>query len=641
MAYREFHFEKTYAKPDTSGFLQQAAASASQAIGNIFSSIAQKKQQERAKADSYNLVLEKGVSENDNILFEEQTKAAVGLYKEGVYTNNKNKQQQALDIAETAKSGHNQMRLQSDKLKRANAAVDETVKNNQYYKGNIDKDMLNIAFNGKDGNGNYLTRDPALNEAITIAGKNPRAFDLPKYTADWVNKIQGERSAETSSDDPSKAKTTSLKSPFLNTDTGVLGADQDDAVRYLKSDPDGFVQKNYELQLNDQLDEEIKQMKADPANMKHFWMRDKSDLEIKNALISGEKENTINNKDYNTRVNELAISALNEAAHISSKVNVEQKIDTAATQGLYNNGGITHRQGFQNETVPVDASVSYAPGGETESPLYKTGQIVGPGGNIMIAKGPTVGNAVKMQLSAKTTYDMESGKVIENIGGTSTHNVISWLGLGYYKNGRPEIMREDIKTTDDQVNFYNTAKPSYFKHLNPKIDIAFKTFQINKDAMLGDVKKSITELNQKLAEATKAGKTAEVENLKGQIRQREKYRTKFDPDKKYSDEDIVNTGAENGITERRTNYIVKGEDNDFSTLDGVTQGLDLRKDDKVTQDYLRVRKARTDAYNRAKALNFKDQPTDKKKAATTKAPLKAAAAQPVKTTGTVDIGLQF
>src|SRR5690606_10484106 len=299
-------------------------------LTNFFGAIAEGYQKRRNLVDQYKYALDYGHFENDNKFNTEYSKFVTQMGKEAFRrtgaptTDLLAAEQQGLQYVADQKA-------QYERFKTLNSMIDKRGTEDKYYDPNVDKQNLQLAAFGEDGEVNFFTRGKRLEAVSQAIGNDPRSFKFRNYTSDWV-KLYGEKQKAKTSENADAKSAIENKARFWDPATGKPGVTDDHAIDFLKSDE--RVDRHYDHELDQQLTREIEQMRASGDAE---WMKGKSVEQIKAELINNPNRNTINSMEYGQRKRELAKRDLAEADTLLSKTSYEKKVDDRATHGLYRN----------------------------------------------------------------------------------------------------------------------------------------------------------------------------------------------------------------------------------------------------------------------------------------------------------------
>lgn len=609
MAYREFHFEKIYEAPDMS-ILTEGLNKTAENVSTLFQSIAAAKSKKDLAADQYKVDLGKGSFENDEKLKAELAASLVNEGKEMIRSG-RGFTSDYVKRLEEAKSYVANSKIQYDRWKDDLGRIDKRSTEDKYYDPQYDEDILREATHGKDNEVNFFNRGDRLQEAEKRLFSNPKAFRINDYTADYVKNL-GSMEKQVTTGNPNASNSRYNKATFWDDKTGRPGVTDKHAIEYLKSRADGSVQSFIQSEVDDELGQEISKMKAsnDPRTS---WMKGMSDADIKNELLNNPSKNIINSQDYGIRVRNKAKEKLTNAASIDTKVSVETKKDLSRTGGLYSNDAIAHDNTFYNESVGVQ-NVN-----QKVANAHRMSQNASPGGILMISKGTTTGKPITFESGSKNIFNINSG-TSQQARGSATFNLTGYQVQAYDKNGKPYMIEatdvEDLKAKIRSIPY------SEFQNLDPKMSIALKGYSLNKGKMMGDIRSSTYNLNEELAKAKSSGDQQRVAQIENQLYELENFRSQLNGDADdFTDDDLLNAAARNGITAIRTDQLIRADKADLDKINTITEGLNLSKTDKWSPEMRDVASVWESRANEAVSNGYKNTRSNTKKPKTSTIPI--------------------
>lgn len=593
MAYREFHYEKYYAAPNTEALDQIA-----QTIGHMFKSISEERRRKKSAADQYQYTLKYGQFDTDNELFKGAALTETQLTKQAIREGKP--LDERLRSQEEWRLVHQQSENQAKMLKDATDYIDKN-DGKDYYIGEYDRNKIREAAYGKEGEHvDVFNRGSRLDKAVSEIGTDPRAFDHQQHLADFVKTYQ-QKTIDLQNANPYVKSSTTISTPFLNMQTGKAEVSDEIAIRYMK-DLGGKVNNWYDAEMNEKLGQEIKQMKAS-GDTRTKWMDGLSEAEIKNELINNPSKNLVNQQDYGVRKREMAKADLESAASISKKTDYETKSDMTKTKGLYKNDKITYGEFAQAENI----------GSEVPDPAAGAHGLTknfAVGANLVIASGTTIKPLTIPRSSSQNVFNVRTGESYETVGGGAL-NVSGYQMQAYDKNGKPYTIAAD--SPQDMIDRINKMPDSAFKNLEPSMSIALKGYTINKGAVLGEMAKKKKGMEQELGAAREAGDVEKISNLESRLSNINYAVESMNASgEEYSDEDVLSTLRSNGIAtnQLQTDVLVKANNSDLSFLNQVTNGLNLKDKSKRSREMNLVGEAWETRYKQAQAKGFGDTPTE-------------------------------
>lgn len=587
MAYRQF-YQRADEQPADYSPLERG-------LTTFFAAVAQGYNKRKSLSDQYKYALDYSQFENDNKFNTQYAQYVTKLGKEAY----KSTGTASSDLIQAEQQGLQYVADQKAQYKRfekLNEQIDKRGTEDKYYDPNFDKHSLELAAFGENGEVNFFTRGDRLNEIAGRIGNDPRSFKYNMYTQDWL-KTLGQKEKIRTTDNPDAKNTLESKSRLWDPATGKQGATDEHAIDFMRSDP--RVSSHYDWMLDQQLNKEIEQMKASGDA---DWMKGRSMPEIKNILVNNPSLNTINSTEYGIRKRELAKEDLNRADDTYSKVSYEKKSDDSKTGGLYKNDAIAYSPTFYNTQIGargVDAGVSEASG---------INQLSAPGGLLVISKGLTTGKPISMNTEGRYMYNLSNGRKSQ-ITGRQPFNLTGYQLQVYNTDGTPFPLKagnmQELKAKLDSM------RPFEFKNLQPELSIGLNGYSIDKTSILGDLAKNQFTLESEYGKATREGNKTEMNNIQNQLDLINEFKQALNDPDSYSDQDILNLAARNGISQVRQDLIVKASGTDLDWINNVTSGLNLRSQDKWSEDMRTFNRWYREAYDKAAAAGFGESPTQK------------------------------
>ncbi|HTJ52629.1 MAG TPA: hypothetical protein VL443_24405 [Cyclobacteriaceae bacterium] len=597
MAYREFHHEKTYAKPDLSHFLDAST----QAVSNLFQSLAQQHRQKQKNVDQFNYDLTNGKFENDQKILSEYATNVVNRGKQEILNNGKTSSETA-GMMNQGKTWQQMSQIQFEKAKNLQAEVLARDSKDPYYDAQVDLAKVKEATNGKDNEVNFLDRGNRLAEAEKNLG-GVDAFKYANYRADYVKNL-GNAYKEKTVGNPNATKTQYDQSTFW-LPNGKPGVSDDHAIEYIKSDPQGRVDAYFNKRVNDQLDSEISKMKAS-GDTRVSWMKGMKDEDIKNELINDPSKNIINKQDFGIRKRELAKADLSEANRINSKISVDYKAAKNDSQGLYKNENIVHSYSFNNDKMMAqfrtgeNKIILPNANGENSTNTYNPG----PGG-VLFQKN---GKPLQFTSNNPVSTDLNTGTTSKSKIGSRPFNLTSYQLQAFNKNGYPVTIQgnspdEMIESIKKLPNEHFDPNGSY--KLNPEMSIALQGYSVNPANILNAANNQEQSINSKIA-------AAQNDNDDNEVSVQEKNLEKIQILKSMiqagvDDQELSLAASRAGIKGVQTNEIVQATDTDLGSVKAITQGLDLKNPDYWNDGMRRVHEAYKAKAQDAAASGYKSE----------------------------------
>lgn len=607
MAYREFHFEKTYAAPDTR-ILARGLERTAENMGLFFRSIAEAQRNKRIASDQYKFDLGEGKFENDDKIFFQQglnitQRGKMDIRRMGRISPELEQDQNVAIMQKKQSDWQFKKFEQNEKEIKARETEDK------YYDGTLDREGNKLAAYGENNDVYYATRGERLDAFDKIKFLNPQSLKGKVYTSDYVKAFGKKEQTKTTSDPNSKSSVYSA-TPFL-TPQGTPGVTVDHAKEYLSSRGDGSVARWIENLVDQSMDADVKYMRSRSDKFKNM-----SDEEAKLYLKANPQENLLNKKDYATRVIEKAQEELAEAADIARKTDYETKVDKSITGGLYNNDAIGHSYTDHTDNVGTESTgVS-----ERVAAAFGTNINQMPGGNIRIGKGAKIGNAIPVDLNPKYSVNMRNGKISENKG-TTAYNLTGYQLSVFDTNGKPVVMNEER---------IRTMPLSEFKGLSPNPGIALRGYTIEQGNKLGEIASRQSELDDQLSEAINSGDVEKEATVRGQIQQLAQLRGMMNlSPTEFSSDDLLSAFKQNGISVNsiKRDVLVTPSEADLELINrNLTRGLNLNDKNKWSQDMRDLDALYRKRYAEAQASGFRG-PREEFEEAIKKKPAKARTIQ--------------
>lgn len=583
MAYREFHYEKQYAAPDNS----QAYATQVQGITNLFRGLQQKQEQRRRAEDQFQYDLDKGAFENDTKILTHVAKNVTARGKNEFRSSGR----LSMDTERLMIDGKGWQQQSANQLERAKQLRQNIADREKdlYYNSQPDIDLLREATHGKDNDVDFRTRGERLAQAEQrIGGIDTFKFD--KYRADYVKQIGSQwKDIET----PLKSgasKSVRYEATFWDTDKGVPGVTDKDAIRFI--DSDSRMAQYYDAKVSRDLDEEIKSMKTS-GDDRTAWMKGKTNAEIKTELINDPGKNLINKEEYGIRVRNQAKTDLTEADRINSKVSYTNVGgDKNGSGGRWANPNILH-----DNTVN-----SLAQEAKSDDGQMSTVTTYGPGGRFTQKSG----KPIQIDTTNPVRTDTDKGITTRANKGNLRFNMTGYMLMPIKKGQAPFALK--AKTPEGMIEEINNMPAEYFNPdgkmaLQPDLKIGLNGYTINEAGVLNDVQDQLFNISSQMADATKIGdkeKLATLQNMEYNLQELKDMVAGGD----YDQQDLITAGNKAGVRKIQNNYIIPADQSDLSTIKNVTGGFDLKDKSYWSPEMQAVDAAYKARYEKAKAEGF-------------------------------------
>jgi hypothetical protein len=591
--YREFHYEKQYAAPDTS----QAFEAQMQGLTNLFRGMQQKQEERRRAADQFQYDLDKGAFENDTKIFGEVAKTVVDGAKNDFRTGGK----LSTKTGRLMQDGKTWQQMSVNQYARAKELNDVIKgKSDPYYNPEPDLKLVKWATHGENNDVDFRTRGERLAEAEKQLGGND-TFRFDMYRADYVKRQGLESKSNEFKTKDGSYKTVFDQRAFWDKSTGKPGVTDDHAIRFLDSDQ--RVAKFYDSKISSELDQEIKAMKQS-KDSRYSWMNGLSEAEIKNELINNPSKNGINQKDYGIRVREKAKADLDEADKVNSKVSY-----TNVQNDENNSGG-----GWKNKNILISQSVNTI-AQEAKTPEgMKTVNSYGPGGRIT----QKTGRAVQIDTTNPIRTNTKSGITSTKNKGSVRLNLTGYQAMPFKSTGAPFALQSS--TPEGMVEEVKNLPLEYFDpngkmKLQPEMKIGLNGYVIDEAGVLGDIQEQLMTLSDQIHQAEKSGDIEKKQSLQ--------YMEQNLVDLKemvgagdYDPQELLLAGNKAGVRKVQNDMIIPADDSDLATINNVTGGFNLRDKSnwsdemKMVADAYRARaeEAKAQGYGVKKEEEKKDEP---------------------------------
>jgi hypothetical protein len=594
VAYREFHYEKQYAAPDT----DQAYATQVQGITNLFRGIQQKQEQRRKAEDQFAYDLDKGAFENDTRVLTELAKNVTAMAKQDIRkTGRLSSETENLMKSGTGWQQQSVNQLERSKQLRQNI-VDKGTRD-PYYNPEPDLNLIKEATHGSDNDVDFRTRGERLATAESLVG-GVDTFRFDKYRADYVKQIGSQfKDIET----PLKSgasKAVRYEATFWDSEKGVPGVTDKDAIRFI--DSDSRLAQYYDTRISRELDEEIKSMKSS-GDARTSWMKGKTDVEIKNELINDPTKNLINKEQYGIRVRNQAKADLAEADRINSKVSYTNVGgDKNGSGGRWANPNILH----DNTMNSLAQSAKKTDGQMGTVATY------GPGGRFTQKSG----KPIQIDTTNPVRTDIDRGITTRANKGNLRFNMTGYMLMPVKKGQAPFALKSD--TPEGMIEEINNMPDEYFDPngkmgLQPDLKIGLNGYTINEAGVLNDVQDQLFDISTQIAEATKNGekeKLATLQNVEYNLQELKDMVAGGD----YDQQDLITAGNKAGVRKIQNNYIIPADASDLSTIKNVTGGFDLRDKSYWSPEMQAVEAAWKNKYAEAQKQGFVAKKEEPKKA---------------------------
>jgi hypothetical protein len=578
--YREFHVEKIYESPDVSRFLDQANETYAQGVSNLFNTLNTQMLAKQKQANDFKYEL-KGKRESDQKILTEYAK---GVFEQG-YNEIKGGKGVSMDTKKKMADGTSWAELSEIQFQEADGLQKEIFARetkDPFYNSRPALTGLKLAYEGENGEKNIFNTDlKSFSKEIDKVTTDPETstFKNFEYRQHYVKSFK-DKTVEKSSKNPNFASSKYNQAVFWDDEKGVPGVTDQHAIDYIKSRPE--VDSYFNAAVNDQLDAEVKSMKAsnDP---RISWMNGLSDEAIKNELIMHPEKNLVNKTDFGARKRQLAKDDLKMADRVNTKVSTE----VIAPKDARNPDGtldtVAHNTTFISDTFTTNPS---------NLNTAVTG-VAGPGGNLMTKKGVNPGKPIVTDLSSTSAFNLNEGKATKR--GNGKFNVTGYQLNAYDVSGK--LVPIAGNSTLDLVSKINSMKPEDFKNLAPEMKISIKGYALDESKMLGDIEKQKEKLHEEIYEAEQNDDMDKVDRLNERLSKLDDLRNYFNNPNAYN-EDIVYQAMSSGIKQIRVDQLIQANPADLDRMNALT-GLELKNENKWSEEMKVVQDAYRKKYQEA------------------------------------------
>ena len=570
MAYREFY------KPQE--IIQTDYSPVAHGLANLFTGIASNYNKRRAASDQYSYALDYSKFENDNKFNEAYVKGVTKLAREN-FRKTTNPSQQLLDLEEQGRRYAADQKAQHQIFTDLNARIDKKSTDDKYYDPEVDKQTLQLAAFGEDGDIDFRTRGGRLLEVANTIGNNPLAFRRKNYASDWV-KLYGDKIREKKYGNENVETSQYSSSPFWDEKTGSPGVTDVHVKDYLNSRAD--VQNSISFEVKNEISDEADQVKKLIAQGDDRVQKLKGldDGQLMLHLIANEKDNVINTKPYNERIREKARKELQEASGITMKTDINYKEPKSV-----NNVSTDQRHEFTFFSNPV---------GEGE-----TTRLNAPGGTLMQKNG----KPLQIQSDSEKSFDLRTGKQAKRRG-ESLFNVTGYQMVPVTKDGRltfiqgnsvEELIANMDKMSDDEI-----------ANMSPQLQVGLRGYSIDRNNAINDVNTKKSSLESQLGEAIENGDTEKEQRIAAQLQNLDKLKNDLGVDD-VSDDDLISSMRRNNIaaTSVRHDELVIPSEPDIKKIKSVTMasngtgGLNITNKSQWSDDMKKFEQAFTTRHKQA------------------------------------------
>ncbi len=590
MAYREFENERTYAAPDTTGFL-------SHTISTIHNQLAEKARQKKANltaAQRFKMDVGKAAYTSDQDVLNENAKEITARAIHELKNNGQLSGETSL-----AMQDHQSMLQKSLIDKKLADQVRAKIKENadnpkNYYNGKVDEDaLIKAEYDGPIGE----RQDRIQAVAKNLAGID--TFNKGKFVADHIQRQKLNKMQNVT--DQSGIKTTKMTSAIFMKPDGTPGVTDSHVVEMFNEDP--RVEQWYTKAVDKQLTDEVGRMKALGNDPRVSWMKGMSDEDIKAAIIENPALNMINGTPFGQRKKELARADLAVGQDLNRSTSVDYSDTAGATGGKFNNTKIGYQPTFVDQAINFKSLNGSKQAGTVGADLT----YIDKGGPLkFITNSPIRANTGTGQVDTKASDNMEFN--LRNYGLYAYDD----KGQLYPLQGKS---LDDLKASVDAIpdRYFTVNDPKNPHPLNLEMSIGLNGFAINKSKLINQSLEKKSELAEKYNAAVEAGDEIQINQIKNRMDAIDKLRN-MASNGDVDDLDLLMSGKQLGISGVQNDMIVKAGDQDLAKLRTMTNGLDLRNQEKWTDDMREL-----NDYYKARAQKALQNPQSPAKPTSTKA----------------------
>lgn len=557
MAYREFNNEDTYAAPDTSGFLSHTIST----IHNQLAEKARQKKEYRTAAQKFKMDVGKAAYTSDQDVLNEDAKNITARAIHELKNTGQLSAETSLAMQDH-ESILNKSQLDKKLADQVRAKIKENGDNpKNYYNGKVDEDALIKA----EYEGPINERQDRIQAvAKQLGGIN--TFNKGKFVADHIqrqklNKLQ-------SVTDQSGIKTTKMTSAIFMKPDGTPGVTDSHVVEMFNEDP--RVEQWYTNELDKKLTDEVGRMKALGNDPRVSWMKGMTDEDIKAAIIENPSLNLINGTAFGQRKKDMAKDDLAVGQDLNRSTSIDYSDQAGATGGKFNNTKIGYQPTFVSQAINFKSLNGAKQAGTVGADLTRIDN----------------GGLIKFQTNTPVRANIGTGQVDTKASDNMEFNLRNYGLYAYDDKGQlyplqGENLGELKQSIDGIPDRYFDANATH--PLNTEMSIGLNGFAINKSKLINQSLEKRSELAEKYNKAVDAGDDIEAERLKTRIGQIDKLRS-MAGNADVDDLDLLMSGKQLGISGVQNDMIVKAGDQDFAKLRTITNGLDLKNQDKWTDE---------------------------------------------------------
>lgn len=573
MAYRTFRNEPTYEAPDVSHMLTNTMGTMHQALNENI----REKRARRSAAERFKLDNAKGYYATDRDALDEGAREIMGRAIGEIKKDGQISAETAL-MMEDRKGLADRSKIDYDTAKNIRGQIKELSLRDPFYNGEVDNEKLVNA----EYNGTISDRNERLQ---SVAGqlKGIDTFNKSKFLATYIQKQKLNTMQSVS--ERSGVKNTKMTSAIFMKPDGTHGVTDEHVIDYFNSDP--RLDEFYTTQVDKQLDGEVKRMRGLGSDERVSWMKGMDDEEAKAALIEHPELNIVNGTPLSQRKKDLAVSDLSAGQDINRKTAVDYSDQYGANGGKFNNTKI----GYQPTTISQAVNFKTLNGAKNVGTVGADLTYIDKGGPIkFVTNTPIRANVGTGEVETKASDNLEFN--LTNYG----LYIYDDKGQLYPIQGNNvQEMKASIDAIPDRYFEQNANHP-----LSPQMSIGLNGYAINKSKLINQSLQKASNLAEEYNKAVDAGDEIKAAQLEKRMKEIDKIRS-MAGNGDVDDLQLLLTGKQLGISGIQNDYIVKASDQDLAKIRNITNGLDLRDQNKWTEDMRDLNEHYQDRYSKARA----------------------------------------
>jgi len=587
--YRTFRNEPTYEAPDVSHVLANTMGTLHQIMReNALDRKARRTAAERFKLDSV-----KGHYASDRDALDESAREITGRAIKELRDHGQLSAETAL-MMEDRKSLADRSRIDYETAKNIRNQIKERSIRDKYYDGKVDDDKLIKA----EYDGGISDRNDRIQAVAGQLGQID-TFNKSRFLADYIQKQK--LNTLTNVTEKSGVKNTKMTSAIFMKPDGTPGVTDEHVIDYFNSDP--RLDEHYTMQVDKQLGNEIKKMRSLGNDDRVSWLKGMDDEEAKAALIEHPELNIVNGTPLAERKKELAKSDLSAGQDLNRKTAVDYSDQYGANGGKFNNTKI----GYQPTTISQAINFKTINGAKQVGTVGADLTYIDKGAPIkFVTNTPIRANVGTGEVDTKASDNLEFN--LTNYG----LYIYDDKGQLYPISGNNiEEMKSSIDAIPDRYFDKNATHP-----LNPQMSVGLNGYAINKSKLINQSLQKASSLAEEYNKAVDSGDDIKAGQLQKRMTEIDKIRS-MAGNADVDDLQLLMTGKQLGISGIQNDYIIKASDQDLAKLRSITNGLDLRDENKWTDDMRELNEHYRQRYQKASSsVETKPKQTAKSKVIT-------------------------